>query len=518
MNREIELDDIGGQLGTEGIGGLVSNAEAYCACESRRIVLTNEPRIIALQKEGSLLMEEKHDIVGRLRLAPPPGDLKSRRRKALYYCMTALFLTVSAFVFSLYSFEPFGLGIKSYLYCLGVAVVVPMLTHMTLQHWNAESFIKYLTTIACVAGLGALVLLAVIRGNLMAEALTNSTPAIVLDDAPAQPAPAENTFYEKSIPLLVFATCLLAIAMDLGAGLALHEASRMNTDSPEDWDQLRKQLVDVRKRMVALVEEITALQNEAEISTARFWRNFYHAMLTHTIRSAMAKFVIVVALLAFGFHGQALAQGQITLVIAVDLTKSVDVRGPDGKTEFQKNIDAVGQQLAQVSAGTRIVVIGITDHSFTEPDILFSATVDSNPDYFGERLNHARNRLVEAWIKRSSRFRPVFRSTDIIGALMLAEQIFDQQSISTKQTLIIYSDMRQHTGELDIETESCLPTAVHLLNSGAINTPNLQAVEVQVFGADAAGKEIAFWQQLHMFWGEYFHSAKAMLSKYSAIR
>jgi transcriptional regulatory protein LevR len=68
---------------------------------------------------------------------------------------------------------------------------------------------------------------------------------------------------------------------------------------------------------VALTFEITTLQNDARVFAARFWRNFYRAMLTHTMRSAMAKLVVAVAIVLLLAHGNATAQSHTTLVIAI---------------------------------------------------------------------------------------------------------------------------------------------------------------------------------------------------------
>src|SRR5260370_8690051 len=84
----------------------------------------------------------------------------------------------------------------------------------------------------------------------------------------------------------------LAGAMELGAGLALHRAWRVTADGGEDWKALREELKSVRGRMVALLAEMTLLRNEPAVFVARFWRNFYRAMLSHTVRNAMTKFFL----------------------------------------------------------------------------------------------------------------------------------------------------------------------------------------------------------------------------------
>jgi hypothetical protein len=159
-------------------------------------------------------------------------------------------------------------------------------------------------------------------------------------------------------------------------------------------------LEEVRQRMLAITHEITMLQNEASVFAARFWRNFYRAMLTHSVRSAMTK-LLVAALAILLSHGRSLAQEQTNLVIAIDLSQSVAVVGPDQKTEFQKNVDGVTKLLTQVPADSRVTIIGITDKSFAQPDILLAATIPSDAGYFGERLKAAQLQIMRAWKLRS---------------------------------------------------------------------------------------------------------------------
>lgn len=518
MNRELDAESIGEQLGFEGVGSVVSKVEAYCAYEEQRIELTNQPRILALRQEGSLLLEEEGALIERLQHAPPPGDLRSRRRKAAYYWGITIVLTLAVFVFSLLTFDPFRVGWKGYLYCLGIAIVTPFLLEQFLEKWNAERLFKGLATIACVSALTSLVLLAVIRGDLFAEQMKNTAPVIVFDDAQPQPQP-QNNFYDATVVLLRLVMALLAVAMELGAGLALHEAWRIGSDSSEDWEKLRGRLGEVRQRMLAITHEITMLQNEARVFAARFWRNFYRAMLTHSVRSAMIKLLAVLLTVLVFAHGRAVAQNHTTLVIAVDLTQSVAVAGPDSKTEFQKNIDAVTKLLAQVPADSRVTVIGITDMSLAQPDILLSATIPDDAGYFGQRLAAARSELVRAWIARSARLMPAFRQTDIIGALFLAGQIFNQEGRVGAKTLVVFSDMRQQTRQLDLESPSIVSSFDQIRKERTKNgIAKLGEVHVLVLGVDGAGRPLSYWQSLRKFWSEYFRASGASLESYTVLR
>ncbi len=297
---------------------------------------------------------------------------------------------------------------------------------------------KVLAATACAAALTSLVLLAVIRGDLFAEQMKITAPVIVFDDAPSQTqsqSQPQNDFYDATVVFLRLVMALLAVAMELGAGLALHEAWRMRSDSPEDWKKYSSRLGVVRERMVALTYEITTLQNEPRVFAARFWRNFYRAMLTHSIRSAMTRLLTIVFVALLFPQGHAVAQVHTNLVVAVDLTQSVAVAGPDTKTEFQKNIGGVTKLLAQIPADSQLTVIGITDRSFAQPDILLSAKIPGDAGYFGERLIAAQAELVRAWKARNAHLTPDFRHTDIIGTLLVASQVFKEKAAEEKYSL-----------------------------------------------------------------------------------
>lgn len=205
---------------------------------------------------------------------------------------------------------------------------------------------------------------------------------------------------------------------------------------------------------------------------------------------------------------------RLHLVIAVDLTRSVDVKGPDGRTDFEKNLDAVGKVLAEVPANATLTIIGITDASFAQPYILMSAKVPADSGYFGERLRAARNELVSTWKRRSGRLEPRFVRTDIIGALILAGQIFDQTA--GDKVLVIFSDMRNSTTDLNLESQSLLTRRTSLLKRTLPGQIYIQGVQVYGLGVDGSGKGVSYWQRLRKFWMEYFRSVGADLQRFSA--
>jgi hypothetical protein len=181
MNPESNAENIGQTLGFEGVGSVVSKVEEYCAYEEERITLTNQPRMLSLQAAIAILQDEERNLEERLRHAQPPGDVRSRR-KAAYYWIVTIFLVAAAFVFSLLAFDPFRLGWKSYLYCLGIAIVTPFLIEEGIEHWNIAGLVKTLTTVGAVAALLSLIFLATIRGDLLTHEVDSTNTVVTSND------------------------------------------------------------------------------------------------------------------------------------------------------------------------------------------------------------------------------------------------------------------------------------------------------------------------------------------------
>ena len=515
--QSFNAEDVAQQLGMEGVDNLVTNAERVCTYQQQYIELTNQPIIVGLQGEYNLLVAEEQRIEERLHTAPPSGDLRRLRRRAIYSWSVTAFLTAGGFALSLMTLAPFRLGWVSWLYCGGIAIVTPYLVDKLLEVRGMEKLITGLTAFAAIAALGGLMLLAVIRENLLVQEIhQNEAPVVVLDDSAPQTEP-QNTFYDSTTKLLRAALLLLAFAMELGAGLALRDAWRSVPDNSEDWNRLRGELLGIRQRMGEIAAEATMHRNEPEIFVNCFWRDFYYALLSNATRSAMKKLLVLVLGVLFLAVGRAHAEDRLDMVIAIDLTQSVATVGPDGKSDFQKNIEGVTRLLAQVPAGARIRVIGITDHSFAQPYILLSAHIPDDPGYFGERLAAARGQIVRIWKLRDAHLDPHFHRTDILGALQLASQIFAQQPNVTKKMLVLFSDMRQGTSELNLESLKIVPSfSTVSKRCGAL--PDLHDVQVHILGVDGASKSTAYWQSLKKFWDGYFHNAGAVMRIYSILR
>ncbi len=116
------------------------------------------------------------------------------------------------------------------------------------------------------------------------------TQALVIDGS--QPAAQKNdNFYDETVPALRLTMALLAVAMALGSGLALHDAKRYASDSDVDAEGLVKQRKVVRQQMAALLAKGIDLSKNGAIFdgslSARFLPLDAHSCRPKVAREAL---------------------------------------------------------------------------------------------------------------------------------------------------------------------------------------------------------------------------------------
>ena len=144
------------------------------------------------------------------------------------------------------------------------------------------------------------------------------------------------------------------------------------------------------------------------------------------------------------------ARGSEDYIMMLDASGSANVNDYTAtETEFKKNIIAIERFIRNyISPGDKLKVIAITERSFSRPYILLDARISPKKGAFGEVLSREKLRLLKQWKKLD--IEPTAKATDILGALSLAAILFSEKT--EKKNLIIFSDMRQCTGELNLET------------------------------------------------------------------
>jgi hypothetical protein len=443
----------------------------------------------------------------------------TRRRKAIFRYAIAVLLTIAAFIFSVLAFDPYQLGWKAWLYCLGIAIVTPFLIDRILERWASPRLVNVLATVAGIAAIVSLVLLGEIRGDLLAQQVS-SAPTAVIENADDVPPPAtENTFYDHTLGLLRLVMAFLAFAIEIGAGIALYEAGQWSSATGEDATALRRELADVRERMIGHGHEVLALENAGAAFEHEFWRDFYRSLLNGVKRGALQKVLVVALSLGALAHGQASAGNRTDLVIMLDLSQSVAVRGQGSKAEFEKNTASITSILTALPAGTKVTIVGITDDSFATPYVIISAELARDEGYFKERLAKGHAALTRAWKQRSAKLAPHCAETDILGAMLVASEVFRASPSGDHKVLVVLSDMKQATRALNLEKEALVqpPAAMRQVANNRLFA-DLHGVDVYAEGVDGAGESVPYWQSLHDFWKAYFLQSGATLERYSALR
>lgn len=507
----------GGAFGVDGALELIARAEAVCLWERQRIELANESPLAAKKAEYKVLLEEEKEIKQRLvRVGRIPGESVRRRRIVINWVVAAV-LVIAGFVLSALTLEPFRWGIKGVVYSIAIAFTVPFLVERVLDHFPSTMFRRVVLVLACLAGVSSVMLLASIRGKLLGEQVRQDSSPAVIDGEESEKTAQGSTFYEDTVPLLQLVMALLALSMEVGAGIAIMEAERLSEAVDGEYQTTRKELRDVQERLSFLVREIIFLQNEAALFVAQFWRDFYWGLLKGTVKDALKRFAVPVALLILACPAARSAPQKLDLVVAVDLSKSVDARRPDGKTIFQTNVAGVTQLLAKIPGGTRVTVIGITENSFSSPYVLLKANLDTDDGYFGEKLAKGRRQIVHAWDVRSANLVPYSNHTDILGALLLAGALFGERRES-EHVLVIYSDMQQSTTSLNMERrrELTLKEVDQLEREGLL--ADLYGAKVYVCATQSPQNRIIDWMRRKTFWATYFERAGATLRVYSALQ
>ena len=175
--------------------------------------------------------------------------------------------------------------------------------------------------------------------------------------------------------------------------------------------------------------------------------------------------------------------------------------------------------MRRAPVGAHLTIVGITENSFAQPYLLLSASVALDAGYFGEKLASARRHLETSWKNRSHDLAPSSFGTDLLGAFLVAGQIFQKAGAGRHDVLVVFSDMWQETRELDFErtTDLCAPETIEKVRTRKLLS-NLRDADVYALGVDAASRKKSDWVCAREFWMKYFAEASASLREYSVLR
>ena len=358
------------------------------------------------------------------------------------------------------------------------------------------------------------------RGELFALHLQNIPNAA--GDGGATAGDNALAFYRAAAPKMELFLVLLSIALELAAGLALHQVriAVKGRKPPVPRESVRLEFV---QQEIGQVEaQLTSLLNEPDAFEHEYRRNLAIGLLAGVARhtAAARNGWLAIALLVVAGSGALLRSQSVDVVEALDYTETSKATNYSGTAAHTENINAAARIIERLPQGSRLTVSAISDQSFARPFVLLAGKIPNTTGQYREydQIAAARNRLAANLLKIGASTAPNFPSTDILGFLM-AQGIAFGNSPHMRHVLLIHSDMRQSAKPLDIEHVAVVPVAAALATVAREHLfADLTGVEVYVYGVHAVGKDIRYWQSLRDFWTAYFERCHANLRAFSMTR
>jgi hypothetical protein len=519
--KEFDASMVAFELGDAAVNQAVDRLERVGGLEKRRREEVNAAEVTSLSAELALRTEERDELRAEVRRTPRPEPIV--RRSRIWYVAVALVLVIAGFSFAHLALSPFGLGWQVWPYSVALAVVCAYATEETLEKCDCHRLVVAAAVVSLVTSLAGLIIMALVRGDVLALYLKSATAAAVTDGGASASALYAVRFYETAAHELQLFFALLAVAMELATGLAVYEARKIGVSPAVGALALmQERLRFVEGEMVALLRRIEFLKREPAMFELQFTRDFYLGLTLGAARRTLRRagpWAGALLLVALAAPRPALAQ-PLNAVVGIDLSLTSAARNYDGSLEHGKNVDAAALVVGRLPAAARFRVIGITDQSFSRPLVLLAGQLpkDRGPLEFIDEVAVARKRFAAEMLAAGRATRAKYPETDVIGFLLVAGDLL-RESPQSRTALVMFSDMRHSAPPPNIELPAVVPVAAAITTvERQHQIADLRGVDVYVYGVHAVGKDVAYWQSLRAFWTQYFARSGAALKCFSMMR
>lgn len=513
MKNEQGSERLGQVLGEQGFDHFKELAWQVCEQEKLRLTLMNEPMIAAADAELRSRVD-RHAVLEN-KLASNSEDSEMRvpwvRR---VYALLAVLLVLGGGFFLYSALSMLGRGYDAWFMSFAMAPVFAFLVHRTLHFYRSKTLMKIMCITALLGAIAGVVTISRLRVQILLLSLLKAMNTASLSDVDSG-----HAFYTNIAPMLMLLTCSFSLAMEAAAGIALYHlvsasAAQHTTDlHAKEYDENLRVILD-------LIYRRGALRNEPAIFVATFTRDFLTGLAKGTSSKSIARWLPAVVMGVFLLMKPLAAEAHNTYVVLPDVTVSVGGTTANGSSNFAENFAALRRLIQSIPPDSTISVVAISSQSFANPDILISGEIPASPGPLPllDQILVARQRISRQLDERIRTLKPVYEDTDVFGALKLAASIFESAADGNK-TLLILSDMRQSTKEVDFETQATIDTSKIMLEvtRSQLLIP-LPGVDVFVFGVDGAGRSLSYWDGLRDFWKEYFRQSQGRLRLFSPSR
>ena len=301
----------GFHLANGGTDRTVVISEEICSLEKDRIRVNNQPAMARLQHVLDALVRERGEL-----LAVLAATLKAAVAQApwpVWQTIMAIVFLLAGFGFTRMSFEPFDLDPSFLWLCsIGIATLCASATAEFLEKTHLRAIVLGLSITLFVFSINGIAMVAAVRADLFALHIQGASQSA--DPGPAVANDGGLAFYAAAAPKMRLFLSLLSIALDLAAGLALHEirgALKARRMQPSDES---RRLRTVDQEIGHAEAQLIFLRNEPEAFEHEFRRNLFIGLLDGAARHARTyrKWPTTIAFLAILAYGSRFADKVLT--------------------------------------------------------------------------------------------------------------------------------------------------------------------------------------------------------------
>jgi hypothetical protein len=517
-NQDFNASEFAYDLGSTAVKSVREKLDSVCTHEKHRIQKSSEHEIVGIKLRLEIQRREWREL--RTCLQTRPRNASALFRRGRYCQIIAAFLTIAGVVFAHLTLEPFGLGWESWLFSVGLAIVGGFWAAQVIERYDGTRTLQLVFVAAFLSTLAGLIILAILRGDLLSLNVMTALGTTSPNGDPPSTAEALR-FYAGAVPLLRWFFALLTVAMEIGIGAAVVEAEKIDVISQAEAAAACRRIGAIEAEVIELGQRLISLENAPSIFEAEFWRNA-HAGILHGVQRGdfdqLRKFgsvLLLTAALAQGVYGQ-----KYQVVVGLDYSTSEKAASYTGATEHEKDVESAARLISRLPPGSHMSVVAITAQSFSRPLNILTAEIPSDPGRleFVDLISIAKNRLGVQLKIAARTVKPDFQQTDLLGFLAYAGKVL-RESPQDHLILVIFSDMRQCSPLLDIETPRFVPVASAIRTVGQNKLfADLRSVEIFVYGVHSVGKTVAYADSLEEFWRAYFKRCGANLRNFSMTR